>query len=120
MAHRLTASIVFGSTLLLTGTAACGGVLPADDEVNAPDRPTGPGPAPVTPAPIVDAGGSDAHTRDAHAPVAIVDAAPDARHCEGGWPTTKGQICKFENGLQCCTRDDDAASEVLCCPAPPP
>jgi hypothetical protein len=45
-----------------------------------------------------------------------IDAGPDLRACEGGWPTTKGALCEFDAGIVCCTRDDwssDAGWE--CC-----
>lgn len=137
MTHRLMKSIVFGSTLLLVGTAACGGISLAEEP--EPEVPN-PGPSvfPEDPTPtapvVVDSSVADAARRDARAPDAssadasrdaavtvILDAGADARHCENGWPTTKGQICTFENGLECCSRSGDPnPKDLLCCPVAVP
>jgi len=106
MGHRLLHTLVFASTSLL----ACGGTI---DEI--PDD------AEAPPDAKPDAkSGKDAGLLDA-APDAPPDVAPpedagsDARTCEGGWPTTKGQICTFDAGIVCCQRgwDDDAGP--ICC-----
>lgn len=101
--HRLLPSIVFASTSLLTG---CGGEI--DSQTIFPETPlpdASPGPVEVKPGP-------------AKPPDAGIHVEPDARACEGGWPTTKGQICTFDAGLACCTRSfgDEADAGVICCP----
>jgi hypothetical protein len=94
----LLPSIVFASGSLL----ACGGRV----DVVLPDVPP--------PLPDVD-GATDV---DATPPPIAPDAGvePDARSCEPGWHTTKGQICVTDGGLECCSRigDEDAGSQ--CCP----
>lgn len=101
--HRLLPSIVFASTSLLAG---CGGEIDSQTSFPEPPVPDGsPGAVELKPGQLPakepDAGANEA----------------DARACEGGWPTTKGQICTFDAGLACCTasfQDPDAG--VVCCP----
>ena len=111
--HRLLPSIVFASTSLLTG---CGQV---DLSIlHAPPDPPPPEPDASSPdAAALDAGTKDA-TRDATIDVALdapKDAGVDARLCEGGWPTTKGQMCVYDGGIACCTQWNDPDSGVICC-----
>jgi hypothetical protein len=92
MSHRLLHTLVFASTSLL----ACGGQIGA--VIDVPPEP-------------------DA-SKDATAPEDVsVDAGSDARMCEGGWPTTKGQICTFDAGIVCCTRgwEADGGGDPICC-----
>ena len=104
--HRLLPTIVFASSSLL----ACGGQI--DAVLDGPDAP----------GPPAD-GSADAVTKpdaakDAPGPdvAPITDAGADVRSCEGGWPTTKGQICTFEAGIACCTPSlDQDGGEVICC-----
>src|SRR5580765_120945 len=108
MSHRLLHTLVFASTSLL----ACGGTMEElpDDAEPQPD---------VTPKkkdaspPQVDASVPDVAPEaepEAAPEAAPEDAGSDARICEGGWPTTKGQICTFDAGIVCCTESwgDDA------------
>lgn len=112
MTHRLLPSIVFASGSLL----ACGGQVDAA----LPDV--------STPLPDVDATNVDVgrppDTVDSAPPEAAppeLDAGIDARLCEPGWHTTKGQICVTDGGLECCRRlgDEDAGDAgEQCCPVP--
>lgn len=123
MKHRLTSAIVVRSSVLLTGALpnlACGGAVqqtPVEAGANAV----------VVPAPATDAnaapGASVPPPEDSGAPDArdARDAAYDAAHdaasamCERGWPTTKGQVCKLEDGLLCCERPNSNEPR-RCCP----
>ena len=93
-AHRLLPSIVFASTSLLAG---CGGQLDAQTTFPEPPPP--------------DAAGDVAVAT----PDAAHDAEPDARTCEGGWPTTKGQICQFDGGISCCRNSWEEDAGLVCC-----
>ncbi len=105
MSHRLLPTIVFASSSLL----ACGGQL--DAITDGPDAPPGPPPD----------GAADVIARDAAIDATpdvapITDAGPDVRSCEGGWPTTKGQICTFDAGIACCSPAiGQDGGEVICC-----
>ena len=101
MSHRLLHSIVFASTSLL----ACGGQI--DVVTASPD---------ATPQPQPDGAFDPVLQKPAvTVPDAAVDANIDKRSCEGGWPTTKGQICTFDAGIACCTSSFDSDSGVICC-----
>ena len=108
MSHRLLHTLVFASTSLL----ACGGTIEELPDVDP--QPDATPPEKDASPPQVDASVPDV------APEAEVEAAPedagsDARTCEGGWPTTKGQICTFDAGILCCTASWDDDAGPICC-----
>jgi len=99
MSHRLLHTLVFASTSLL----ACGGQVEGLDP--PPENDASP--------PKKDAGAKDVTTAPETGPE---DAGSDARTCEGGWPTTKGQICTFDAGIVCCSESWlEDGGEPICC-----
>ena len=106
MSHRLLHTLVFASTSLL----ACGGQI-GSVIVDIPE----PDASPKSP--------KEASPEEAEAEVeaaAPIDAGSDARTCEGGWPTTKGQICTFDAGIVCCTSSwNEDGGDPICCEQSP-
>jgi len=104
MSHRLLHTLVFASTSLLACGGQIGEIVP---ELPEPDASPPDPPLPNPPPPIAAPETSPA------------DAGFDARTCEGGWPTTKGQICTFDAGLVCCSRSWDPDAGKICCEKSP-
>ena len=106
MSHRLLHTLVFASTSLL----ACGGTIEEiPDDAEPPPDAAPPPQADATPDVQIDA-----HV-DVQPEADPQDAGSDVRTCEGGWPTTKGQICTFDAGIVCCTQSWDDDAGPICC-----